>query len=61
MGAMATIDLFQALWDSRLSFDGRNVVRGAHSCTAVQRALYVTTRDLEDNYAVRPPACTLQL
>ena len=58
---MTTADLFQALWDSRASFDGLRVVRSGQRAAIFDPAKCVTTRDLEDNYAVPPPARTLLL
>jgi len=58
---MTTVDLFQALWDSRASFDGLHVVRDGDHCTIFDPTKYVTMRDLDNNYAVPPPARMLQL
>lgn len=58
---MTTVELFQALWDSRASFDGLHVVRDGDRCTVFDPTKYVTMRDLDNNYAVPPPARMLQL
>ena len=58
---MTTTDLFHALWESRASSDGLHVVRAGHCAATFDLDKCVTTRDLEDNYAVPPPARMLQL
>ena len=58
---MSTVDLFQALWDSREAFDGLHVVRVGVRSAVFDHSKYVTYRDLDNNYAVPLPACALQL
>jgi hypothetical protein len=58
---MSVTDLFQALWDSRATFDGPYVVRVGDHSGIFDHSKYVTYRDLDNNYAVPLPACALQL
>jgi len=57
--AMSSHELFEALWECRLTIDGPHIVHAGTNSYIFDPPRYVTHQDLENNHKAPPPASRL--